>query len=437
MPAPSWMRPRRSWTRVSASWTRLPPPLPPTRRRSRTARRSTPRAPTRFPSARPTPRRSLPRPSSRSLPTRRTSPRPTRRSRRCRTLWPRPRPPCRCRTFPPTSAPSLEATRADLEQKIADIGNAATALEEAKTQLAKERASADAQIAAAQAQLDAGQDERRGGQKAAGGGQGRVRKGQSRSGGGSGRVRAGRGRLRRRRGRGQRGAGQSGAGTRRRPEGDRRHRAAGLARHGPHEELRRGELRLRCRSHRRHRVVLPLHLLPRGGARGPYHHDPHGGGGAHAHRHLQGARLLAGAHHVEVPHLRRPGRRRSAAFIGIAVLSQVLPWVIMEAYSIVYYVPRAAMPIDWPVALAAAGLGIGITLLATWAAAAATLRETPAALMQPPAPKAGKRILLERVGPSVAPPLVLVEGDVPQHLPLQAPSRHDVSSASPAARRFC
>ena len=57
------------------------------------------------------------------------------------------------------------------------------------------------------------------------------------------------------------------------------------------------------------------------------------------------------------------------------------------------------MPIDWPIALAAAGLGIGITLLATWAAAAATLRETPAALMQPPAPKAGKRILLERVGP--------------------------------------
>ena len=85
--------------------------------------------------------------------------------------------------------------------------------------------------------------------------------------------------------------------------------------------------------------------------------------------------------------------------VGIAVLSQVLPWVIMEAYSIVYYVPRGPMPIDWPIALAAAGLGIGITLLATWAAAAATLRETPAALMRPPAPKAGKRILLERVGP--------------------------------------
>ncbi|MEC4176484.1 FtsX-like permease family protein [Adlercreutzia sp. R7] len=85
--------------------------------------------------------------------------------------------------------------------------------------------------------------------------------------------------------------------------------------------------------------------------------------------------------------------------VGIAVLSQVLPWVIMEAYSIVYYVPRGAMPVDAPIAAAAAGFGVGITLLATWAAAAATLRETPAALMRPPAPKAGKRILLERVGP--------------------------------------
>ena len=85
--------------------------------------------------------------------------------------------------------------------------------------------------------------------------------------------------------------------------------------------------------------------------------------------------------------------------VGIAVLCQVLPWVIMEAYSIVYYVPRGPLPVDWPIALAAAGLGVGITLLATWAAAAATLRETPAALMRPPAPKAGKRILLERVGP--------------------------------------
>nr|WP_277927037.1 FtsX-like permease family protein [Adlercreutzia sp. JBNU-10] len=89
----------------------------------------------------------------------------------------------------------------------------------------------------------------------------------------------------------------------------------------------------------------------------------------------------------------------SGAVVGILVLSQVLPAVIMEAYSIIYFVPRGPLPVDLPLALLAAGLGVGVTLVATWAAAAATLRETPAALMLPRAPKAGKRILLERVRP--------------------------------------
>ncbi len=85
--------------------------------------------------------------------------------------------------------------------------------------------------------------------------------------------------------------------------------------------------------------------------------------------------------------------------VGIAVLSFLLPWVVMEAYAIIYYVPLQGMAINWPIALASGGLGVAITLLATWAALAATLRETPAALMLPRAPKAGKRILLEHIGP--------------------------------------
>ena len=69
----------------------------------------------------------------------------------------------------------------------------------------------------------------------------------------------------------------------------------------------------------------------------------------------------------------------------------------MNAYSIVYAVPQRPTPIDPGLAVLSAGLSIGITLVATWAAAASTLRESPAALMQPRAPKAGKRILLERI----------------------------------------
>lgn len=88
------------------------------------------------------------------------------------------------------------------------------------------------------------------------------------------------------------------------------------------------------------------------------------------------------------------------AVFGIIVLSLVLPVVIMEAYAIIYYVPHGlVMPIDFGVAALSALLGIGITLIATWFACANTLRESPAALMLPRAPHAGKAILLERVKP--------------------------------------
>lgn len=87
------------------------------------------------------------------------------------------------------------------------------------------------------------------------------------------------------------------------------------------------------------------------------------------------------------------------SLIGIVALSMFLPYFIMEAYAIVYAVPPRPVPIDPGLAFLSAGLGIGITLAATWFAAASTLRETPAALMLPRAPKAGKRILLERIKP--------------------------------------
>lgn len=91
----------------------------------------------------------------------------------------------------------------------------------------------------------------------------------------------------------------------------------------------------------------------------------------------------------------------TGSLVGILVLSQVLPAVIMKAYGIIYFVPELPLPLPidpWFAGLAA-GLGVGVTLFATWAAVTATLRERPAQLMLPRAPKAGKRILLERIGP--------------------------------------
>ena len=89
------------------------------------------------------------------------------------------------------------------------------------------------------------------------------------------------------------------------------------------------------------------------------------------------------------------------AIIGLAVLSQVLPFTISKAYAIIYNIPDhpLPMPFDWKLGLLSGGLGVGITLITTMAASMATLREQPAQLMLPRAPKAGKRILLERIAP--------------------------------------
>ncbi|MBW3082946.1 FtsX-like permease family protein [Bifidobacterium phasiani] len=91
----------------------------------------------------------------------------------------------------------------------------------------------------------------------------------------------------------------------------------------------------------------------------------------------------------------------TGAAIGIAVLSQILPYIVMQAYGIIYAVPQlpAPLPVLPGSALLAGGAGVGVTLLCTWFAVVSSLRETPAMLMVPRPPKAGKRILLERVGP--------------------------------------
>ena len=91
----------------------------------------------------------------------------------------------------------------------------------------------------------------------------------------------------------------------------------------------------------------------------------------------------------------------AGAALGTLVLTQVLPLVIMSAYGIIYAVPLPSLPlpVDPAVALSSGGLGVGVTLVATWAAVVSAVRETPASLMQPRAPKASRRILLERVGP--------------------------------------
>ena len=87
----------------------------------------------------------------------------------------------------------------------------------------------------------------------------------------------------------------------------------------------------------------------------------------------------------------------AGSIVGILIGFQVLPAVIIRAYGTMYILPETVIAFQWKYALIAGVSAIICTLGATIAACFAKLRETPASLMLPPAPKAGKRILLERI----------------------------------------
>lgn len=84
---------------------------------------------------------------------------------------------------------------------------------------------------------------------------------------------------------------------------------------------------------------------------------------------------------------------------GITGGMWLFPTVIINAYNIMYDLPKVLTPFSWPLAIFSAVTATLCTLAATLSACWNALRESPACLMLPKAPKAGKRILLERVTP--------------------------------------
>lgn len=85
------------------------------------------------------------------------------------------------------------------------------------------------------------------------------------------------------------------------------------------------------------------------------------------------------------------------AVVGLAIGFYVFPQVIWTAYQMMYYAPAFLTPWRWSIAVLSGGSLIACAMVATWSACRTTLHEYPAALMRPRAPKAGKRILLERI----------------------------------------
>ena len=84
---------------------------------------------------------------------------------------------------------------------------------------------------------------------------------------------------------------------------------------------------------------------------------------------------------------------------GVLFGEKVLPCIIIQAYGIMYWNIGDHMQLDYELqyALIASGAAVICTMGATLFSCAKTLAETPASLMRPPAPKEGKRILIERI----------------------------------------
>lgn len=117
----------------------------------------------------------------------------------------------------------------------------------------------------------------------------------------------------------------------------------------------------------------------------------------HADRHLQGARLRAGPHHVEVPHLLLP-REHHRLRGGYPHRVQPAAFHLLAGVRLAVHAAELILAFSPWFALIVFAVALVGTALVTWATCRTSLKEKPSQLMQPKAPKPGKRIWLERVG---------------------------------------
>ena len=87
----------------------------------------------------------------------------------------------------------------------------------------------------------------------------------------------------------------------------------------------------------------------------------------------------------------------SGGVVGAIIGFKLFPYVIMKAYSIMYYLGKLETPYRADIAFMAIAAMAVCTAAATFSACYASLKEVPATLLRPKAPKAGRRVLLERI----------------------------------------
>ena len=89
----------------------------------------------------------------------------------------------------------------------------------------------------------------------------------------------------------------------------------------------------------------------------------------------------------------------SGGVVGLAVGCTVIPAIIIYAWQILYNIPGIVFAFQPGICILAVLAAVICTAVAVLAATLATVRANPASLMRPKAPKAGKRVLLERIRP--------------------------------------
>ena len=89
----------------------------------------------------------------------------------------------------------------------------------------------------------------------------------------------------------------------------------------------------------------------------------------------------------------------SGAILGLVIGYPLFPSIIMNAYGIMYTIPDRVIVFHWDYAIYSIIMALVTTTVAALMSTLQELKATPAILMQPKAPKPGKRIFLERITP--------------------------------------
>ncbi len=85
--------------------------------------------------------------------------------------------------------------------------------------------------------------------------------------------------------------------------------------------------------------------------------------------------------------------------LGLSVGFKLFPEIIISVYRTMYTIPDPMTPFRWDYALWCTGAAVLCTAFVAVMSCRKELKSCPAQLMRPKAPKAGKRVLLERISP--------------------------------------